>query len=77
MDAPTVGANTTRVGDEHLLMPVLVIEMAHLGKLWLVLSAKEEKVLVDIVELGVRVEVACLLQFFIRDHYINIRISAH
>ena len=77
MDAPTVGPNTARVGDEHLLMPVLVIEMAHLGKLRLVLSAEEEQVLVDIVEFGVRVEVACLLQLFIRDHYINIRIVAH
>lgn len=65
MDTPTVGTNTARVGDEHLLMPVLVIEVAHLGKLRLILSAEEQQVLVDIVELGVRVEVACLLQLFI------------
>ena len=77
MDAPTVGTNTTRVGDEHLVMPVLVIEVAHLWKLRLLLSAEEEQVLVDIEELGVRVEVACFLQLFIRDHYINIRIALH
>ena len=81
MDTPTVGTNpptilrnhhglnipqnTARVGDEHLLMPFLMIEVAHLGKLGLILCAEEEQVLVDIVELGVRVEVACLLQLFI------------
>ena len=46
-------------------MPFLMIEVAHLGKLGLILCAEEEQVLVDIVELGVRVEVACLLQLFI------------
>ena len=65
MDTPTVGTNTARVGDEHLLMPFLMIEVAHLGKLGLILGAEEQQVLVDIVELGVRVEVACLLQLFI------------
>lgn len=68
MHSPTVRPNTARVGNEHLLVPFLVVEVTHLLELGLFLSPKEQKILVDVVKLRIRVEMSRLLQFLIRNY---------